>query len=155
MGGLAGGCQCGAVRYRIEGELEHPHICHCRMCQKATGNYFLPVGRTKAADLFFTRGAPSWFDSSGVSRRGFCSHCGTPLFQELTAYGVIQIALGSLDDPASVPPTFQCGVESRLPWFDELASLPVSPASDKWYAKVAAANYQHPDQDTGDRTSAG
>lgn len=29
-----GGCQCGAVRFRVEGELEEASICHCRMCQK-------------------------------------------------------------------------------------------------------------------------
>ncbi|MGG2476082.1 GFA family protein, partial [Rhizobium sp. BR5] len=37
------GCQCGAVRYRIEGGLRYPHLCHCRMCQKASGNYFMPL----------------------------------------------------------------------------------------------------------------
>ena len=30
-----GGCQCGAVRFRIEGALGRASICHCRMCQKA------------------------------------------------------------------------------------------------------------------------
>ncbi|RVQ04591.1 GFA family protein, partial [Sinorhizobium meliloti] len=30
---FTGGCQCGAVRYRAEGTLGDPHICHCRMCQ--------------------------------------------------------------------------------------------------------------------------
>ncbi len=37
----SGGCQCGAIRYRIAGELGYPHICHCRMCQKASGNFFM------------------------------------------------------------------------------------------------------------------
>jgi hypothetical protein len=45
-----GGCQCGAVRYRIEGELEYPHLCHCRMCQKAAGNYFMPLGFAPGED---------------------------------------------------------------------------------------------------------
>lgn len=31
----SGGCQCGAVRYRLHEPLSNPHICHCRMCQKA------------------------------------------------------------------------------------------------------------------------
>jgi hypothetical protein len=34
---ITGGCQCGAVRYRIEGDLGRASICHCRMCQKAFG----------------------------------------------------------------------------------------------------------------------
>lgn len=33
---VSGGCQCGAVRYRFNGEVPgHSRLCHCRMCQKA------------------------------------------------------------------------------------------------------------------------
>ena len=35
-----GGCQCGAVRFRIKGKLGRPSICHCRMCQKQFGSFF-------------------------------------------------------------------------------------------------------------------
>ncbi|HEY5106329.1 MAG TPA: hypothetical protein VII73_06080 [Caulobacteraceae bacterium] len=37
---LTGGCQCGAVRFAIDGALGRPGICHCRMCQKAVGGPF-------------------------------------------------------------------------------------------------------------------
>ena len=37
---VTGGCQCGAVRYRADAVLDSSHICHCRMCQKAVGNFF-------------------------------------------------------------------------------------------------------------------
>jgi hypothetical protein len=43
MAGYSGGCQCGAVRYRAAGAIGYPHLCHCRMCQKASGNYALPA----------------------------------------------------------------------------------------------------------------
>ncbi len=59
-----GGCQCGAVRYRVEGKLSFPHICHCRMCQKASGNYFAPLARVSDDDFEVTRGEASWFYSS-------------------------------------------------------------------------------------------
>lgn len=29
-----GGCQCGAIRFRVAGVVKDSSICHCRMCQK-------------------------------------------------------------------------------------------------------------------------
>ena len=39
----SGGCQCGAVRFHVEGTLGDASVCHCRMCQKASGNFYLPL----------------------------------------------------------------------------------------------------------------
>ena len=47
---ITGGCQCGAIRFRVDGELGDASICHCRMCQKATGGFFGPyVGAPRQA----------------------------------------------------------------------------------------------------------
>ena len=40
---ITGGCQCGAVRYALHEQPTDPHICHCRMCQKAFGSFFAPL----------------------------------------------------------------------------------------------------------------
>ena len=67
---ITGGCQCGAVRYRCEG-FGRASICHCRMCQKAFGAFYGPLVTGKG--LVWTRGEPSWFQSSNKVRRGFCA----------------------------------------------------------------------------------
>ena len=77
-----GGCQCGAIRFRVTGELKDASICHCRMCQKAFGAYYAPLVSTRGAVLEWTRGEPKRFQSSNVVRRGFCADCGTPLTYE-------------------------------------------------------------------------
>ena len=51
---IEGGCNCGAVRYRAEAPLTNAHICHCRMCQKAAGNYFLPLASVPADCLMLS-----------------------------------------------------------------------------------------------------
>lgn len=143
-----GGCQCGAVRYRIAQALENAHICHCRMCQKASGNYFLPLARTAKAKFAVTRGEVGWFQSSDIVRRGFCRDCGTPLLFDVVDRDTINVVLGSLDEPASVKPEFQCGPAAKMPWFGELDTVEPSADETSWYAAIAPSNHQHPDHDT-------
>ena len=97
---ITGGCQCGAVRYALLSEPTGASICHCRMCQKAFGNYFAPLTGVPNADLVWTRGAPGVFKSSEAVERGFCRDCGTPLTFRYVARDRISVSIGSLDEPA-------------------------------------------------------
>ena len=53
--GLTGGCQCGAVRYRLEAEPTGVNVCHCRMCQKASGGPFMTFGGVRMAEFVVTQ----------------------------------------------------------------------------------------------------
>lgn len=150
---LAGGCQCGAVRFACDAPPENVHVCHCRMCQKAVGGPFAVICPVQKTAFRVTRGAISWFRSSEVARRGFCNQCGTPLIFDYPDYPDIGVLAGSFDEPARVPPVVQYGIESRLPWFPKLHELP---GDEPTYAvdpggmlpRIRASNRQHPDHDT-------
>jgi hypothetical protein len=116
--GLTGGCQCGAVRYALHVErVERPHLCHCRMCQKATGGLFAALAGCGKDKLEWTRGTPAMFASSNLATRGFCRDCGTPLtFAYNQPEARIYVTIGSLDDPEQARVATQFGVESRLSW---------------------------------------
>jgi hypothetical protein len=152
--GHSGGCQCGAVRYHVSGAMSDPHICHCRMCQKASGNYFMPFAGVTKTKFEVTRGEISWFHSSGPVRRGFCNRCGTPLLIDTISSDHFGIALGSLDDPASVEPQSVYGEEGRMPFLAEICSRPGrTTESDEEVdgvsvVEIAATSRQHPDHDT-------
>ncbi|MDC7682239.1 GFA family protein [Asticcacaulis sp. BYS171W] len=143
-----GGCQCGAVRFRVEGELGHASICHCRMCQKAYGNVFAPLVSAREATLIWTKAAPKRFQSSNLVQRGFCPDCGTPLTYE--APDGVAVSIAAFDDPSDIAPVIQFGTEGKLPWVDGLRTLPerttledidAAPFLDK------LISYQHPDRD--------
>jgi len=145
----SGGCQCGAVRFRVEGALGEASVCHCRMCQKASGNFYLPLVSARQAKLTWTRGEPKRFRSSNHASRGFCAECGTPLTYE--APDGVALAIGAFDDPSGIAPVIQWGIEAKLPYVDEIPSLP----GEDTMADVDAAafladlvSYQHPDHDT-------
>ena len=141
---LTGGCQCGAVRYALYSVPTEPSICHCRMCQKAFGNYFAALAGVPMADLAWTRGRPGTFDSSELVERGFCRDCGTPLFFRYRNRDRISVSIGSLDEPDRVAPLAQYGMEAKSPHFDGLHRL-AGEAATETYANTSR---QHPDHDT-------
>ncbi len=149
---LTGGCQCGAVRYALHEQPTNPHICHCRMCQKAFGSFFAPLTGVPLDKFELTRGELAIFRSSDPTERGFCRNCGTPLTFHDVGRPRIAVSIGSLDRPADIMPRLQFGNESRVPWFAELTALPGDTTSEQddpdLTAKIAATNHQHPDHDT-------
>lgn len=144
-----GGCQCGAVRFRVEGALGRPSVCHCRMCQKAFGSFYAPLVGVREAKLTWTRGEPKRFQSSNHVKRGFCADCGTPLTYE--APEGVALAIGAFDDPSSLAPRIQWGIEAKLPYVDEIPSLPAKhtmDAAEDGDFLHSIESYQHPDHDT-------
>lgn len=144
-----GGCQCGAIRFRAEGKLGEASVCHCRMCQKAFGGFYAPLVWVRDTVFTWTRGAPKYFQSSNVVKRGFCANCGTPLTYE--APDGVALAIGAFDHPEKIAPRTQYGVEGKLPFMDGVASLPEKHtlsdvASTPYLGDVVS--YQHPDHDT-------
>ena len=147
---FTGGCQCGAVRYRIEGSLGRAGICHCRMCQKAFGSWGAALVSVPESQLTWTRGRPSDFRSSPIVARGFCASCGSPLYVKEDGDPTFEIAIGTLDDPEQATPTEQVGIESELSWFKTLANLPAHSTEDDRSPEDLRKlkSLQHPDHDT-------
>ncbi|HVZ12838.1 MAG TPA: GFA family protein [Bauldia sp.] len=149
---ITGGCQCGAIRYALHERPGSPDICHCRMCQKAFGSFFAPLAGVPVDKFELTRGKLATFMSSDRAERGFCDKCGTPLTFRYVDKPRISVSIGSLDDPAAMRPLGQWGIESRMPWFDELAALPGDKTTEQEDSALAASirvtSHQHPDHDT-------
>ena len=149
---ITGGCQCGAVRYALHEQPTNPHICHCRMCQKAFGSFFAPLTCLPVASFELTRGELAIFMSSDIGERGFCRNCGTPLTIHDVDGPTIWVSIGSLEERETVKPAMQYGIEARLSWFGELAGLPGDKTTEDdepvLAAKIRASSHQHPDHDT-------
>jgi hypothetical protein len=125
---ITGGCLCGAVRYEANEPPIETGTCHCRMCQKSTGSAFMVMAKFARPALRFTKGEPKLYRSSSIKEKGFCSNCGSLLFDrylvwksERTTPDMIWIQLGTLDHPEAISIDFHYGVETQLPWvhFDD------------------------------------
>jgi hypothetical protein len=156
---MSGGCQCGAVRYHVTRFTDNAHICHCRMCQKAVGNFFAALVGAPRDAVTWTRGVPARFRSSAHVDRGYCRDCGTPLFYDNVEGDRISFTIGSLDRPDMFKPKAHDGIEGRMPWFFELNDIEEGHATDfeseEWAAAIRASSRQHPDHDTAEWPAGG
>ena len=147
---FTGGCQCGAVRYELLSAPEHVGICHCRMCQKASGGPFMAFARVNKEQLRWSRQQPAVFRSSSLAERHFCGACGTPLTYNFIESANISVTACSLDDPESVRPELQYCIDRTLSWFPTLEDLPGKRTEEVITPDRAArmVSYQHPDHET-------
>jgi hypothetical protein len=115
---LSGGCQCGAVRYAVKGEVQHAVLCHCADCRKSAGAPMVGWAAFAEADFAVTQGKPVVFNSSGSAMRSFCGTCGTGLFYRNAEYlpGIVDIQIATLDDPDALPPAAHIQVAERIGW---------------------------------------
>lgn len=120
---MTGGCQCGRVRYVARIASDEAYLCHCRMCQRATGNVAASFCNVAKAAVRWDR-EPDRYASSPIAERGFCRECGTPLTFEFPDGDDIDLTIGSFDDPSRFRPSHHFGVESRLSHWRDTDGLP-------------------------------
>ncbi|MDA0231281.1 MAG: GFA family protein [Proteobacteria bacterium] len=99
---LEGGCQCGAVRYAVRGELRGVVNCHCDMCRRLHGAFGAYTKVENAALSLVEESGLTWYASSDKARRGFCRVCGASLFWQPSGAQTTSIAAGTLDPPSGL-----------------------------------------------------
>jgi hypothetical protein len=128
--GAAGGCLCGATRFRFTGEPLALSVCHCRSCRRASGAASVAWTVVRTDAFAFIAGSPTTFRSSPAVRRTFCPACGTPLtYQHDDSPLTIDIATATLDDPDAFAPTCEIWLSQRIRWASVDPSLPHYPTT--------------------------
>lgn len=126
---ITGGCQCGATRYAVTIDSFDAYLCHCRMCQRATGGVAAALFGVAKGAIRWSR-EPSRYRSSPIARRGFCADCGTPLSFEFDEGDGMDLTVGSADDSYRFTPKGHFAQESwHQDWLDTTA-LPAKRTTD-------------------------
>jgi hypothetical protein len=121
-----GGCLCGAVRFKAEGEPVNVRICHCRTCQKAMGSPFHARALFVPAALH-VEGETGHYPTSPGLHREFCKSCGTRLFSRRTNGTAVGVALACFDDRNAFAPTEHIWVSEKIAWVRIDDGLPQHP----------------------------
>jgi len=101
---LEGGCYCGALRYKADGNPLFKGQCHCRECQYISGGHPNAIMAMPEATFAYTKGSPKQFrrgDLPNPVTREFCADCGTHILAKTpNVPGALMLKVGTLDDPS-------------------------------------------------------
>lgn len=121
-----GGCTCGGLRYAMVSRPLIVHCCHCSWCQRQTGTAFAVNALIEADRVEVLKGAAveiTMDSPSGANQR--IARCPDCLVAVWSNYLVLAddlgeairfIRVGTLDEPARLPPDVHIFTSSRQPW---------------------------------------
>ena len=126
-----GHCLCGAVSFKIFGDLRQVVNCHCGQCLHTHGHYGAYSSVEKNKFKFVNDAGLKWFRSSKEARRGFCQECGASLFWERLGGSTISIAAGMLDLGQEVKTIGHIYCSDKPAYYEIADDLPQFPQSSK------------------------
>ena len=117
-----GGCDCKAVRYRLESTPLFVHCCHCRWCQRESGASFALNAMIEADRVTNLGVEPEVVDTpsdSGLGQKvARCPKCRVAVWSNYAGAGPIVkfVRVGTLDNPDALPPDIHIFTQSKQPW---------------------------------------
>ena len=126
---LEGACSCGAMRYRLAGAPMFVHCCHCRDCQRQTGSAFAINALIETDRIEMISGQPAPIavptDSGRPHDIHRCPACQTAMWSDYGRRLVLRfVRVGTLDEPAALPPDVHIYTRSKLSWVELPKAVP-------------------------------
>ncbi len=114
---IHGGCFCRNVRYSIDDGRYQSVDCHCTMCRHVHAAAYVTWIVVPMKKSGYTAAIPATLKSSKNGTRYFCANCGCHVACISSEHpDVIDVPVGSLDDPESFPPSSEIFSDTRLSW---------------------------------------
>lgn len=118
-----GGCFCGRIRYRMNGQPMFIHCCHCTDCQRQTGGAFAMNALIEAEHIQIVDGEPvpvAMKTDSGHPHDIYrCPDCQIALWSD---YGrrrwMLFIRVSTLDRRTEFTPDVHIFTRSKVPWVE-------------------------------------
>lgn len=119
---LEGGCDCKAMRYRMESAPLFVHCCHCRWCQRESGASFALNAMIEADRVTNLGVAPELVHTPSNSGKGQdiarCPSCRVAVWSHYAGGGPLIrfVRVGTLDQPDALQPDIHIFTQSKQPW---------------------------------------
>ena len=119
---LEGGCACRFVRYSMTTRPLFVHCCHCTWCQRETGASFALNAMIESDRVTLEHGEVSVIETPSNSGKGQriarCPRCHIAVWSHYAGAGdaVRFVRVGTLDEPARLPPDIHIFTSTKQPW---------------------------------------
>ena len=119
MNPATGRCLCGDIQFSAQLPSLWVAHCHCTMCQRSSGAAFVTwVGLDDArCSIKDPCHRLTWYRSSELGERGFCSRCGSTLFFRSPRWsGELHVALANFLGPVDRAPQAHVFWDTHVDW---------------------------------------
>jgi len=138
-----GGCNCGALRYRVTRPVLACYICHCHLCQKRSGSAFSMSVVLPADGLELTQGTALETQrrrpDGKVNHSLVCPDCHSRLITRREGAPTLNLRAGTLDETAWLRPVAQFWTASAQPWAVQRGAILSYAGQPEDYAPMLAA----------------
>jgi hypothetical protein len=129
MSEFLGSCSCGATRFRMKSAPMFVHCCHCTDCQRQTGSAFVLNALIEADRVEILSREPepvTMPTESGLPHVIYrCPKCRIAVWSTYGGRTKIRfVRVGTLENPAALPPDVHIYTRSKLPWVTLPAGVP-------------------------------
>lgn len=121
-----GRCHCGACVYEFDDAPTRASVCHCVDCRRCAGAHGVGWLAVPGGAFRLVAGEPAIYRSSPGTERHFCGACGAGLYyiNEDVLPGIVDVQIGTLDDPEAFPPVALIQMADAPAWVATLHELP-------------------------------
>ena len=119
---LSGGCQCGHIRYQINGDPLTLYACHCLDCQAQSASAFGLSMWVRMNDFDLLGGELKFWstkaDDGSQKHCAFCPDCGTRIYHVGEDAEIISLKAGSLSDRSALNPVAHNWTKRAHKWLE-------------------------------------
>ena len=138
-----GGCQCGALRFRVDKAPLITAVCHCRDCQRMTAAPYSTTAMIPTDGFTITAGDPTRGGLGTGERKHFhCPKCMALVFTRVAPREdmFVNVRATLFDDPSWFSPFVETFTNAQFPWATTGAphSFPEFPEIPEFMTLVAA-----------------
>jgi hypothetical protein len=124
---MNGHCECGRVRFEVDGEIDDFSHCHCSQCRRLHGAAYGTFAGVLRKDFRYVSGEDQvkTYASSEKYLRSFCSNCGSSILaapeMEPDHY---YVSMSMIEGNPPHPPAYHVYVGSKATWHEITDNLP-------------------------------